>query len=117
MDSSQKITFILNRHIGIIKGINKVFPNDHHGYCLFHLKYNMMDKLRKVDLKFRNRFIFLMTESAYAPDYESYMEKWECLVKEKGVGRGKVVEFLRDMPIQNWCNAFFIGHKVWRDIF
>ena len=58
--------------------------------------------------KLRSRLVFLMTECAYALDSESYMEKWECFVKEGG---DKVVEFLKDVPVQNWCCAFFTGQR------
>ena len=68
----------------------------------------MLDKLRKVDSNLRSRLVFKMTECAYAPDYNAFCDKWESLVTE---GRDRVLEFLKDVPLENWCNAFFMGQR------
>ena len=58
LDPSRKITFISDRHVGIIDGIKEVFPDHFHGFCLFHIKYNLLDKLRGVNSKLRNRLVY-----------------------------------------------------------
>ena len=108
MDPCRKITFISDRHPGIIDGLKNVFPDDFHGFCLFHLKYNLMDKIRKLDPNFRSRLVYMFTECAYAPDYDLYVAKMGLLLKEGGQ---RVKDFVKDIPVQNWCNAFFRGQR------
>ena len=108
LNPSRRITFISDRHPGIIDGMNEVFPNEFHGYCLFHLKYNLMDKLKGVHSKFRSRLVYMFTECAYAPNVEIYHEKLEALTCEGGQ---KVKDFVKDIPVQHWCNAFFEGQR------
>ena len=96
MDPARRITFISDRHAGIIDGVKDIFPNDFHGFCLFHMKYNLMDKLRGVNSKLQSHLVYLMTKCAYAPDKESYLQKYDILVKEGG---RRVNDFLAGIPV------------------
>ena len=43
-----------------------------------------MDILRKIDAKFRSRLVYKLTECAYAPDYDIYLEKMGSLLTKGG---------------------------------
>ena len=48
--------------------------------------------------------MYKLTNCAYEPTYEIYIEKLDSLVREGGK---KVVDYLDDILVENWCNAFF----------
>ena len=106
LNLSRRITFISDRHPGIIDGINNVFPNNFHGYCLLHLKFNLMHKLNGVQSKLRSWLVYMFTEYAYAPNLNIYLEKLDAWTSKGGQ---KVKDFFKDIPIHNWCNAYFKG--------
>ena len=108
LDDERKITFISDRHPGILDGVKRVFPECYHSFCLFHMRFNLMDKLRGVHPSIRNRLVYKMTQCAYAPDVEKYESWMEKLVNEGGQ---KVVDFFSCIPAENWCNAFFAGQR------
>ncbi|XP_028095018.1 uncharacterized protein LOC114295037 [Camellia sinensis] len=37
------LTFISDRHVGLLQSMPNIFPSAHHGYCLFHLQMNLRD--------------------------------------------------------------------------
>ena len=108
LDLERKITFISDRHPGIIDGVKKVFPDCYHGFCLFHLKYNLMDKLKGVHPTVRNRLVYKLTKCAYARDAEKCKYSMNSLLSK---GSRRVEDFFSGFPIKNWCNAFFNGQR------
>ena len=111
MDGERRITFISDRHPGIIEAVQKYFPHCHHSYCLFHMKYSLMDKRKGVHTSVRNRIVYLFTQCAYAANYEQCHANLDLLYKEGGQ---RVKDFVTDIPLHNWCNALSLGKGMVR---
>ncbi|XP_058185823.1 uncharacterized protein LOC131303050 [Rhododendron vialii] len=107
--SSRPITFIIDRHSGLLKGILKVFPNGYHGYCLTHLKNNLRDKFKgRLSNGFRDREVELFSCCAYAPSIPNYEEAFKELCN---VGGPKAKGFVELLPLDKWANAYFEGRR------
>ena len=48
LGNEHKIMFISDRYPGIIKGIKNVFPECFHSFYMFHIKFNLLDKLKGI---------------------------------------------------------------------
>lgn len=107
--SPRPITFITDRHSGLLKGIPEVFPNGHHAYCLQHLKNNLRDKLTgRLSNGFREQVISLFSDCAYAPTLLDFEEAIQELYT---VGGAKAKNFVESLPRENWANAYFQGKR------
>ena len=98
LDTESKITFISYRHPGIIDGVKKVFPDCYHGFYLFHLKYNLIDKLKGVHPTIRNRLVYKLTKCAYAHIVEKCKYWMNFLLSE---GAQKVEDFFSGFSIKS----------------
>ncbi|KAF7133047.1 hypothetical protein RHSIM_Rhsim09G0046100 [Rhododendron simsii] len=49
------ITFISDRHMGLLMARRDIFPESSHGYCLLHLKRNLRDHLKETTRAYRER--------------------------------------------------------------
>ncbi|XP_058194215.1 uncharacterized protein LOC131310955 [Rhododendron vialii] len=107
--SSRPITFITDRHSGLLKGIPEVFPNGYHAYCLQHLKCNLRDKFKgRLSNGFRDRVVELFSYCAYAPSISDYEEAFKELCN---VGGPKAKDFVESLPLDKWANAYFEGRR------
>ena len=104
----RKITFISDRHPGLVEGVRTVFEGHYHGFCMFHLKMNLRDKLRGMNQKLRERLVYKFCECAYAPNAEKFAMKLDEFMSEGGQ---RVRNFISDLPPQHWCNLYFIGQR------
>ncbi|RXH73692.1 hypothetical protein DVH24_016514 [Malus domestica] len=101
------ITFISDRHKGLIPAVTNTFPDSPHAYCLHHIKLNILEKYpASLGSVFRNKIVQKFSECAYAATPEMYELKMAALVKEGG---NIMRKFLKDLPKENFCNAFFKG--------
>ncbi|XP_028080765.1 protein FAR1-RELATED SEQUENCE 4-like [Camellia sinensis] len=108
VSSARALTFISDRNIGLLESLPAVFPFTHHAYCLQHLQANLRDKLRWVDNRVRFGLMVKLRECVYAPTEASFQQHWKKL---KGTGRSGINNFLENMPLKHWANAYFRGKR------
>lgn len=103
------MTYISDRCKGLIEAIRKVCPSAHHGFCYFHLKQNLLAKYpASCGKAFRDKIVNLFMKCAYAPTVKAFDYHMSLLVKEGG---RRVKKFLAKLPVKNWANAHFEGHR------
>ncbi|KAG5534952.1 hypothetical protein RHGRI_022909 [Rhododendron griersonianum] len=104
----RNITFISDRHMGLLMARRDIFPESGHGYCLLHLKRNLRDHLKGTTRAHRERMVSLFVCCAYAPTREIFHQTMSSLVSSGGY---RVNEFLTNLHYENWSNAFFRGQR------
>ncbi|XP_058181129.1 uncharacterized protein LOC131299561 [Rhododendron vialii] len=97
-----------NRNQGLLEAVRMVFPNSCHGYCLFHLKWNLRHHLRGTQPGFKAYLINLMLRSAYAPTQELFYDNMHNLIADGG---NQMSGFLSNLQLQHWANAFFPSQR------
>ncbi|KAF7120459.1 hypothetical protein RHSIM_Rhsim13G0152800 [Rhododendron simsii] len=102
------ITFISDRHTGLLMARRDIFSESGHGYCLLHLKRNLRDHLKGTTRAYRERVVSEFVRCAYAPTREIFHQNMTKLLSRDD---GKVVEFLTNLRYENWSNAFFRGQR------
>ncbi|XP_073151968.1 uncharacterized protein [Henckelia pumila] len=71
----ENFTFFSDRHSGIIKAVNLLFPGSHHAYCLRHLVDNFVKQvMRSYPLHNKKHWSSVFKKASYAP---SHQEAWE----------------------------------------
>ncbi|KAF9599014.1 hypothetical protein IFM89_033359 [Coptis chinensis] len=93
ISSDRILTFLSDRHVGLVKNIPIVFPGSFHSNCLWHLKNNVGSAIRK-DNKLRKYVVKLFFDCAYAA---SHHEFFTCAEKLKKYGGLPVQRFLEDI--------------------
>ncbi|KAF7120014.1 hypothetical protein RHSIM_Rhsim13G0123500 [Rhododendron simsii] len=102
------ITFISDRHTGLLMARRDIFLESDHGYCLLHLKRNLRDHLKGTTRAYRERVVSEFVRCAYAPTREIFHQNMTKLLSRDD---GKVQEFLTNLCYENWSNAFFRGQR------
>ncbi|KAL6217787.1 hypothetical protein ACLB2K_011004 [Fragaria x ananassa] len=102
------ITFISNRGVGLLKTFDLIFPGNPHLYCYHHLRYNLSRKYKNkggeiVVADVLQKFF----KVAYASTEKSFYFHLKNL-RDKG-GAATIDEFIREIPLEHWCRAFFKG--------
>ena len=85
-----------------------MFPECFHGFCMFYMKFNLLDKLKGIHSSVRNSLVDKFSQCVYAVDYEEYIKRLDSLIKKGGQ---RVRDFVKDIPIQHWVNAVFPGQR------
>ncbi|KAL7191934.1 hypothetical protein ACSBR2_023916 [Camellia fascicularis] len=49
VDRGRSLTFVYDRHIGLLQSMSKVFPLAHHAFCIVHLQMNLRDCMKYVN--------------------------------------------------------------------
>ena len=101
------VTFISDRNPGLLSAYPHVFPNNPHGFCFRHLVENLSKKYPSQSPLHKSvPYLFMCCAYSRTPDsYETNLAK----LKEEG---GSIVEdFLKDIPKESWCSAFFNGER------
>ncbi|XP_028108794.1 uncharacterized protein LOC114307592 [Camellia sinensis] len=102
------LTFISDRHVGLLQSMPNIFPSAHHGYCLFHLQMNLRDHMKYVSASHKVGLMRKLRDCAYAPTVACFNEKLEALKKSSTV----VIEnFLKDLHPKHWANTYFRGQR------
>ena len=84
LGSERVISFISDRHCGIIEGIARFFPNCFHGFCLEHLKRNLRDRLSCGNTNLvREMIVSKFSECEYVPTKASFHFKLNELESER----------------------------------
>ncbi|XP_061988858.1 uncharacterized protein LOC133741866 [Rosa rugosa] len=103
----RRVTFISDRHVGLVSAFPRVFPNNPHGFCFRHLMSNLSDKF-PAGSYLKDRIPYLFMCCAYSRTPEMYEFNMEILRSEGG---DIVAQFLEDLPKENWCMAYFNGER------
>ena len=102
------ITFISDRGVGLLKAFDLIFPGNPHLYCYDHLRYNLSRKYKNkggeiVVADVLQKFF----KVAYASTEKSFYFHLKNLRDEGGAAT--IDEFIREIPLEHWCRAFFKG--------
>ncbi|XP_026451019.1 uncharacterized protein LOC113351205 [Papaver somniferum] len=99
------LTFISDRHEGLIQGIRDVFPTFYHAWCYQHLKNNVRSKTNK---KKGEHFVAmgLFKECFHSSTHEGFDQGMQNL---KDMGCDGLQKFLREIPVECWSNAHCLG--------
>ncbi|XP_028123989.1 uncharacterized protein LOC114321055 [Camellia sinensis] len=106
LSNDRTLTFLSDRHTGLIDSIPKIFPSSHHAFCLQHLQRNLQDKMRYVNSSYRAGLLSKFRACTYAPTVTGFNANIETFIKS---GRNVATSFLKDIPPQYWANAYFMG--------
>nr|XP_011465817.1 PREDICTED: uncharacterized protein LOC105351915 [Fragaria vesca subsp. vesca] len=102
------ITFISDRGGGLLKAFNQVFPGNPHLFCFHHLRYNLTQKYRnKRNVVVLAQVLQKFFKVAYASTERAYYHHLQALRDEGGAE--VIDEFIAEIPLENWCHAFFKG--------
>ena len=93
------LVFVINRHKGVENALKVVYPNNHHGLCMYHISQNLKAK------KFaHNDSIlppFYLAAKAYLPNkFDHYMDQLECVSI-------KAVHYLQEIDGERWARSKF----------
>ncbi|XP_028073845.1 uncharacterized protein LOC114276252 [Camellia sinensis] len=98
------LTFISDRHVGLLHSMPIIFPSVHHAYCLLHLQMNLRDRMKYVNASHKIGLMRKLRECAYAPTVTCFNEKLEVLKK---ANPAVIEDFMKDLHPKHWCNAHF----------
>ncbi|KAL7255075.1 hypothetical protein ACSBR1_009273 [Camellia fascicularis] len=108
VDRGRELTFVSDRHIGLLQAMPCVFSSAHHAFCLLYLQMNLRDQMKYVNAEHKIGFMRKLRECAYAPTTTSLHNKIEVL---KLCSLAIVGEFLKDLQPKHWDVVYFRG---WR---
>ncbi|KAL7162250.1 hypothetical protein ACSBR2_042683 [Camellia fascicularis] len=104
----QTLTFISDRHVGLLHSMPIIFPSAHHAYCLLHFQMNLWDRMKYVNASHKIGLMLKLRECAYAPTVTCFNEKLEVLKK---ANPAVIEDFMKDLNPKHWCNAYFRGQR------
>ncbi|KAL7224730.1 hypothetical protein ACSBR1_026083 [Camellia fascicularis] len=104
VDRDRTLTFVLDRHVGLLQAMLHVFPSAHRVFCLLHLQMNLRDRMKYVKAEKKIGLMRKLRECAYVPTVTSFNKKIEAL---KLYSSAVVGEFLKDLHPRDWANAYF----------
>ncbi|XP_026385145.1 uncharacterized protein LOC113280776 [Papaver somniferum] len=99
------LTFISDRHEGLIQGIRDVFPTFYHAWCYQHLKNNIRSKTNKKKGE-HCAAMGLFKECFYSSTHEGFDQGMQ---KFKDMGCDGLHKFLSEIPVEYWSNAHCLG--------
>ncbi|XP_026419509.1 uncharacterized protein LOC113315448 [Papaver somniferum] len=99
------LTFISDRHEGLIQGIRDVFPTFYHAWCYQHLKNNVRSKTNKKKGE-HCAAMGLFKECFYLSTHEGFDQGMQKL---KDMGCDGLHKFLSEIPVECWSNAHCLG--------
>ncbi|XP_028103609.1 uncharacterized protein LOC114302737 [Camellia sinensis] len=108
VNRQRTLTFVSDRHAGLLESIPIIFPTAKHAFCLQHLQRNLQDKLRYVNSSYRSVMLAKFRACAYAPTVAAFNQSMEEFTK---CGHKVVPAFLKDLPPYYWANAYFQGSR------
>lgn len=105
LPSDRRITFMSDRHPGLVSNIPAVFPTSYHGYCLWHLKNNFRLQCSRGNSEY---LLTLFVKCAYAETHAKFQRAITILLNSAGP---KVRNFIEGIPYEHWVSAYFQGEK------
>lgn len=99
-----------DRGTGLLSVFEKVFVGWPHLFCYKHLVANLIDKYKgRGNAAAREGIRHRFFECAYSSSEKEFMFHLAQLRDESG---GHIInQFLSEMPLENWCRAFFKGDR------
>ncbi|XP_028118693.1 uncharacterized protein LOC114316225 [Camellia sinensis] len=104
----QTLTFISDRHIGLLLSMPNIFPSTHHGYCLFLFQINLRDRMKYVNASHKVGLMRKLRDCAYAPTVACFNEKLDVLKKSSLI---IIEDFMKDLHPKHWGNVCFRGQR------
>ncbi|XP_028091988.1 uncharacterized protein LOC114292280 [Camellia sinensis] len=108
VDGDRVLTFVSDRHVGIIESLPTVFPTAYLAFCMQHLQRNLKDKMKYVNKLYRVGMVSKLRACAYAPTVTAFSEKIDAFIQS---GRHIAINFLQDLEPHRWANAYFRGKR------
>ncbi|CAN6711362.1 unnamed protein product [Malus baccata var. baccata] len=103
------ITFMSDKHDGILKSIREFFPECPHSFCIVHLKQNVSTLfLKATGERLKKKMMNLLANCAYACTPSDFDD---CMVEFKDNEQGHVKNFLCDLPKENYAITNFLGKR------
>ncbi|XP_022891340.1 uncharacterized protein LOC111406256 [Olea europaea var. sylvestris] len=97
----EDLAFVTDRGQSIINGIAEVFPDTHHGYCMYHIQGNLKPRYRGKDIV----SLFRRVTEAYS------IEECNMYMVEIGSKSFPVWDYLKKMGIEHWACSYFLGRR------
>ena len=96
------LTFVSDRQKGLLEGVEIVFPDSPHGYCLRHLYENMYKEFKHPRLK---TFLFQAARAINEDDFNKALEEI------RGIHPGAVDWLLGHADPEHWAELYFDGRR------
>ncbi|KAL7177357.1 hypothetical protein ACSBR2_030668 [Camellia fascicularis] len=96
------LTFISDRHVGLLQSMPNMFPSAYHDYCLFHLQMNLRDRMKYINASHKIGLMRKLRDCTYAPTVSCFNNKLEVLKKCSPV---MIENFMKDLHPKHWANA------------
>ncbi|XP_022874159.1 uncharacterized protein LOC111392982 [Olea europaea var. sylvestris] len=95
------LAFVTDRGQSIINGIAEVFPDAHHGYCIYYIQGNLKTRYRGKDIV----LLFRRVTEAYS------IEECNMYMVEIGSKSFPAWDYLAIMGIEHWVRSYFPGRR------
>ncbi|XP_073127419.1 uncharacterized protein [Henckelia pumila] len=103
-----RYTFFSDRHPGLIKAIQSVFPGSYHSYCLRHLVDNFVKQvLRRYPLHNKKHWSSVLKKAAYTPLRHEFTQHIKSITDSMPLAQ----DFLVSSSPENWANSLFLGER------
>ncbi|XP_022859832.1 uncharacterized protein LOC111380481 [Olea europaea var. sylvestris] len=97
----EDLAFVINWGQSIINGIVEIFPDAHHGYCMYHIQGNLKTRYWGKDIV-----------SLFGGAAEAYsIEECNRYMVEIGSKSFPTWDYLTKMGIEHWAHSYFPGHR------
>ncbi|XP_022891999.1 uncharacterized protein LOC111406866 [Olea europaea var. sylvestris] len=97
----ENLAFVTDRGQSIINGIAEVFPEAHHGYCMYHIQGNLKTRYRGSGV------VALFRRAAEAYSFEEFT-KFMGEIEHKSESAW---EYLSEMGVEHWARSHFPGRR------
>ncbi|KAL6227812.1 hypothetical protein ACLB2K_001768 [Fragaria x ananassa] len=104
------VTFMSDHGNGLLGSFKKVLlGHPHHLFCQMHLSANLTNRHGGMSATVKNAVKNKFFELAYASSPVQYRLHLRRL---REIGGAEIIDdFLKEMPLENWCSAFFPGSR------
>ena len=99
----KNLAFISDRHGSIAKALHSVFPEAHHGACIFHISGNLKHKFGNT-----TKMLALFFKAAKEYQVSEFNKLMEDIGKLKN---GDIKKYLEEIGYYRWARAHFPGYR------
>ncbi|KAG8380974.1 hypothetical protein BUALT_Bualt06G0072200 [Buddleja alternifolia] len=101
------LVFMTDRQKGLVEAVKTLAPDSEHRYCVRLMYQNFKAKWKDEKLK---ELVWRAASSATKSDFQMYMQKIEVADPKVKEDVKTAVEWLREVPQEHWCRAYFSTH-------